>query len=76
MHARLFSGCEDGGVDEAGEDQAPRFLALHEYESHQALLDHALEHGQLVPETAMAKKILEGARKVERAIWEVEEDYR
>lgn len=69
---------DDSGVtvDEAGEDQAPRFLALHEYESHQALLDHALEHGQLIPETAMSKKILDGARKVERAIWEVEEDYR
>lgn len=62
--------------DGANDDEAPRFLALHEYESHQALLDHAIEKGQLVPETAMSKKIFESAKKVERAIWEVEEDYR
>jgi hypothetical protein len=60
----------------SGEDEAPRFLALHEYESHQALLDHAIEHGQMVPETAMSKRILERARKIERAVWEVDEDYR
>lgn len=58
------------------EDDAPRFLALHEYESHQALLDHAIEYGQMVPETLMSKRILDAARKVERAIWVVDEDYR
>jgi len=51
-------------------------LALHEYESHQALLDHAIEHGQMVPETAMSKRILGRALKIERAIWVVDEDYR
>lgn len=60
----------------SSEDEAPRFLALHEYESHQALLNYAIEHGQMVPETAMSKKILGCARKIERAIWEVDEDYR
>lgn len=69
---------EDGEMTNAssGEDEAPRFLALHEYESHQALLDHAIEHGQMVPETPMSKRIFDSARKVERAIWEVDEDYR
>jgi hypothetical protein len=68
---------EDGEVaNGAGEDEAPRFLALHEYESHQALLDHAIEFGQMIPETPMSKRILESARKIERAIWEVDEDYR
>lgn len=70
------SNCDGEGMNGSSEDEAPRFLALHEYESHQALLDYAIEHGQLVPETAMSKKILEGARKIERAIWEVDEDYR
>ena len=74
------AGSESSSDGEAanfsGEDEAPRFLALHEYESHQALLDHAIEHGQMVPETAMSKRILKGARKIERAIWEVDEDYR
>jgi hypothetical protein len=74
------SGSETSDDDEtsngSSEDEAPRFLALHEYESHQALLDHAIEYGQMVPETAMSKRILDGARKVERAIWEVDEDYR
>jgi len=69
---------EDGDelAEVSSQDEAPRFLALHEYESHQALLDYAIEYGQMVPETPMSKRILEGARKVERAIWEVEEDYR
>lgn len=62
--------------DEADHERAPSFLALHEYVSHQALLDHALEFGQLVPETDMSRRIFAGARKVERAIWEVAEDYR
>jgi len=62
--------------DEAEDERAPAFLALHEYVSHQALLDHAVEFGQLVPETEMSRRIFAGARKVERAIWEVEEDYR
>lgn len=57
-------------------EEAPRFLALHEYESHQALLDYAIEKGQLVPETPMSKKIFSSAKSVERAIWEVVEDYR
>jgi hypothetical protein len=60
----------------ANEDEAPRFLALYEYESHQALLEHAVANGRVVPETEMARKILSGARKIERAIWEVAEDYR
>lgn len=63
-------------VGRSDEEQAPRFLALHEYESYQALLDYAIEHGQLVPETVMSKEILDSARKIERSIWEVEEDYR
>jgi len=62
--------------NEAEDERAPSFLALHEYVSHQALLDHAIEFGQLVPETDMSRRIFAGARKVERAIWEVEEDYR
>ena len=62
--------------DEAEDERAPSFLALHEYVSHQALLDHAIEFGQLVPETEMSKRVFAGARKVERTIWEVEEDYR
>jgi len=70
------AGSETSSDGESSEDEAPRFLALHEYESHQALLDHAIEHGQMVPETAMSKLILERARKIERAIWEVDEDYR
>lgn len=57
-------------------EEAPRFLALHEYESHQALLDYAIEKGQLVPETPMSRKIFSSAKFVERAIWEVVEDYR
>lgn len=67
---------DDETTNGSSEDEAPRFLALHEYESHQALLDHAIEYGQMVPETPMSKRILDGARKVERAIWEVDEDYR
>jgi hypothetical protein len=62
--------------DEAEDERAPSFLALHEYVSHQALLDHAIEFGQLVPETEMSRRVFKGARKVERTIWEVEEDYR
>lgn len=57
------------------DQEAPSFLALHEYESHQALLDYAIENGQLVPETPMAKKIFSNAKTVERAIWEVSEDF-
>jgi hypothetical protein len=67
------------GVDyegEAEDEKAPCFLALHEYVSHQALLDHAIEFGQLVPETEMSRRVFAGARKVERTVWEVEEDYR
>jgi hypothetical protein len=40
------------------------------------LLDHAIEFGQMIPETPMSKRILDSARKIERAIWEVDEDYR
>jgi hypothetical protein len=74
---RLLGPTGDETTDGASEEgEAPRFLALHEYESHQALLDHAIEYGQMLPETAMAKKILRSARRIERAIWEVDEDYR
>jgi hypothetical protein len=74
---RLLGPTAEGTTDGASEeDEAPRFLALHEYESHQALLDHAIEFGQMLPETAMARKILRSARRIERAIWEVDEDYR
>jgi hypothetical protein len=62
--------------DEAEDERAPAFLALHEYVSHQALLDHAIEFGQLVPETEMSRRVFKGARKVERTVWEVAEDYR
>jgi hypothetical protein len=74
---RLLGPTGDETTDGASEEgEAPRFLALHEYESHQALLDHAIEYGQMLPETAMARKILRSARRIERAIWEVDEDYR
>jgi hypothetical protein len=74
---RLLGPTADETTDGASEEgEAPRFLALHEYESHQALLDHAIEYGQMLPETAMARKILRSARRIERAIWEVDEDYR
>jgi len=66
----------NGFEDEAEDERAPSFLALHEYVSHQALLDHAIEYGQLVPETEMSRRVFAGAKKVERTIWDVEEDYR
>jgi len=74
--SRRASAGVDYDEGEADDERAPSFLALHEYVSHQALLDHAIEFGQLVPETEMSRRIFAGARKVERAIWEVEEDYR
>lgn len=55
---------------------APRFLALHEYESTQALLNLAIEKGgALAPETEWSHKILGKAKQVERTIWDVSESF-
>lgn len=55
---------------------APRFLALHEYESTEALLNLAIEKGgALAPETEWSHKILSKAKQVERTIWDVSENF-
>lgn len=55
---------------------APRFLALHEYESTQALFELALDRGgALVPETELSRKILGKAKQVERVVWDVYEQF-
>nr|POE52166.1 hypothetical protein CFP56_52547 [Quercus suber] len=52
-------------------DTAPRSLAIHECRSTQALLDHAMIHGKIVPESARSDRIFENALSVERQIWEI-----
>lgn len=59
------------GLVQGSNQDAPRLLALHECTSTQAILDFAIQHGQIVPETAWSKRIFDAARSVERTIWEI-----
>nr|POE82362.1 hypothetical protein CFP56_72510 [Quercus suber] len=52
-------------------DHAPRFLAIHECRSTQALLEHAMTHGKIVPESPRSDRIFNTAISVERQIWEI-----
>ncbi|OQO00367.1 hypothetical protein B0A48_13715 [Cryoendolithus antarcticus] len=52
-------------------DLPPSHLALHEYTSSKDLLNYALQHGPLAPETEQSKRALGGAKHVERTVWEV-----
>ena len=48
---------------------AHKFLALHEYTSVQDLFDHSIQTGRLIEETEWTRRVLDGAKAVERSIW-------
>nr|OQO31211.1 hypothetical protein B0A51_02051 [Rachicladosporium sp. CCFEE 5018] len=54
-----------------GRHLPPSHLALHEYTSSEELLNYALQHGPLAPETEQSKRVLGGAKHVERTVWDV-----
>nr|OQO31167.1 hypothetical protein B0A51_01898 [Rachicladosporium sp. CCFEE 5018] len=54
-----------------GRHLPPSHLALHEYTSSKELLNYALQHGPLAPETEQSKRVLGGAKHVERTVWDV-----
>ena len=63
---RLRSGLVHGA-----NDTGATLLALHEIIDAQALLNHAIQHGQIVEETAWSKRVFTAAKSVERTIWDV-----
>ena len=63
-----------GHVDRL-DDETPRYLALHEYSSVKAILDHAVQKGSLAPETPWSARVLDNAKKVERTIWDMSGRY-
>ncbi|OQN99438.1 hypothetical protein B0A48_14415 [Cryoendolithus antarcticus] len=54
-----------------GRHLPPSHLALHEYTSSKELLNYALQHGPLAPETEQSKRVLGSAKHVERTVWDV-----
>lgn len=48
-----------------------KFLALHEYTSVEDLLNHSIQKGQLIEETAWTRRVFDDAKSVERTIWTV-----
>ncbi|KAK3654526.1 hypothetical protein LTR56_003171 [Elasticomyces elasticus] len=63
---KLRSGLVDGSAD-----GGPSMLALHECTGAKALLDYAIEHGQIVKETPWSKRVFSSAKSVQRQIWEI-----
>ena len=59
------------GILHGADDSAALLLALHECTTAQELLDYAIQHGQIVEETAWAKRILSTAIRVKRTIWDI-----
>ncbi|KAK5112176.1 hypothetical protein LTR85_011609 [Meristemomyces frigidus] len=59
------------GIVHGADDSAALMLALHECTSAQELLDYAIQHGQIVEETAWSKRIFATAKRVERTIWDI-----
>lgn len=62
------------GLVEGSNDDAPSLLTLHECMSTKALLDHAIQYGQIVPETPWSKRIF-AANSVERTVWDITGKY-
>ncbi|KAK0353122.1 hypothetical protein LTR02_007629 [Friedmanniomyces endolithicus] len=62
LRTGLVHGANDGGST---------MLALHECTSAKALLDYAIQHGQIVKETPWSKRVFTTAQSVERTIWDV-----
>ncbi|TKA76798.1 hypothetical protein B0A55_05851 [Friedmanniomyces simplex] len=62
LRTGLVHGANDGGST---------MLALHECTGAQALLDYAIQHGQIVKETPWSKRVFTTAKSVERTIWDV-----
>ena len=52
-----------------GIERGAKFLAVHDYSSVQDLFDHSLANGQLVEETEWTRRVMDGAKGVERTIW-------
>ena len=75
---RLFLRCrryvrilDPSTVDQSQSACAAKFLAVHEYTSVQDLLDHSIQKGQIVEETEWTRRVMEGAKAVERTVWTV-----
>ncbi|KXL43397.1 hypothetical protein M433DRAFT_319411 [Acidomyces richmondensis BFW] len=62
----ILPGCRDDG---------PTSLCLHECVSTKDLLDYAIQHGQIFPETDWSKRIFDSATHVERTIWDITGKY-
>ncbi|KAK5167794.1 uncharacterized protein LTR77_007493 [Saxophila tyrrhenica] len=72
LRCRRYKRVEtSGGSGQLGAGGSPEMLAVNEYLSVKALFQHALTKGPVVEETERSKRVLGGARKVERTVWEV-----
>jgi hypothetical protein len=59
------------GLIKGAEDAGPTMLAIHECVSAQALLDYAIENGNIVPETPWSKQVFDAAISVQRTVWDI-----
>ena len=74
LRCRRYTRIKDpSSVEQDGTDGVAKFLAVHDYTSVQDLFDRSLAKGQLVQETEWTRRVMDGAKGVERTIWTVSE---
>ena len=71
LRCNRYERLRGGFAEDESAAATAKFLALHEYTSVQDLFDHSLQKGQLIEETEWSRRVLDGAKSVERTIWDV-----
>ena len=71
VHIRTTRYRTRSGLVHGAYDDGPTLLALHECTSAEALLDYAIKHGAIVPETPWGKRVFGGAKSVQRSVWDI-----
>jgi hypothetical protein len=70
LRCRRYTRIMDpSSIEQDGMDGVAKFLAVHDYTSVQDLFDHSITKGQLVEETEWTRRVMDGAKGVERTIW-------
>lgn len=75
VHIRTTRYRARSGLVHGAYDDGPTLLALHECTSAEALLDYAIKHGAIVPETPWGKRVFGGAKSVQRSVWDITGGY-
>jgi hypothetical protein len=74
LRCRRYTRIMDpSSIEQDSMDSRVKFLAVHDYTSVQALFDHSVTKGQLVEETEWTRRVMDGAKSVERTIWTLAE---